>query len=133
MDTRLDKWLWASRIYKTRRIASDSCRSGKVIVNGEGVKPSKSVNIGDIIEVSQPPITKRFMVKGLGIKRVSAKLAKDLVEDITPDEEKEKLEQFRKDPVSIIFGYREKGAGRPSKKERREIEKLMNESDGDEE
>ncbi|MEN8223150.1 MAG: RNA-binding S4 domain-containing protein [Acidobacteriota bacterium] len=126
MDTRLDKWLWAARIYKTRGIASDSCKSGKVLLNGSGAKPSKIVNEGDIIEIKQPPITRRYKVKGLAVKRVSAKLAVDLVEDITPEEEINKLKQFRRDPVSVIFGHREKGAGRPSKKERRDIEKLMN-------
>lgn len=129
MDTRLDKWLWAARIFKTRGLASDSCKSGKVVLNGSGAKPSKIVNEGDIIEIKQPPIIRRYKVKGLTIKRVSAKLAVDLVEDVTPDEELEKLRQFRKDPVSVIFGHREKGAGRPSKKERRDIDKLLKDSD----
>jgi len=129
MDTRLDKWLWAARIYKTRGIASDSCRSGKVSVNGTGAKPSKIVNSGDIIEIRQPPIKRRYLVKELAVKRVSAKLAVDLVEDITPEAEIRKLIQFRKDPVSVIFGHREKGAGRPSKKERRDIDRLLKTSE----
>jgi len=126
MDTRLDKWLWAARIYKTRGIASDSCKSGKVSVNNTGAKPSKIVNKGDIVEIRQPPIKRKYLVKELAVKRVSAKLAADLVEDITPEAEIRKLVQFRKDPVSVIFGHREKGAGRPSKKERRDINKLLN-------
>ena len=132
MDTRLDKWLWAARIFKTRGLASDSCKSGKVLLNGSGAKPSKIVSEGDIIEIKQPPIIRRYKVKGLAIKRVSAKLAVDLVEDVTPDEELEKLRQFRKDPVSVIFGHREKGAGRPSKKERRDINKLFSRPEGEE-
>ncbi len=124
MDTRLDKWLWAARLYKTRGIASDSCKSGKVSVNGIGAKPSKIINKGDIIEIRQPPVKRRYLVKELAVKRVSAKLAADLVEDITPEEEIKKLIQFRKDPVSVIFGHREKGSGRPSKKERRDINRL---------
>ena len=125
METRLDKWLWAARIYKTRGIASDSCKNGKVLLNGSGAKPSKNVSEGDIIEIKQPPIVRKYKVKGIGIKRVSAKLAVDLVEDITPASELDKLRQFRKDPVSVIFGHREKGAGRPSKKDRRDIDKLF--------
>lgn len=128
METRLDKWLWAARIYKTRGIASDSCKNGKVSLNGSGAKPSKIVNEGDIIEIKQPPIIRKYKVKGLSIRRVSAKLAIDLVEDITSVEELDKLRQFRKDPVSVIFGHREKGTGRPSKKERREIDKFTNET-----
>lgn len=132
METRLDKWLWAARIFKTRGLASDSCKSGKVLLNGSGAKPSKIVREGDIIEIKQPPIIRRFKVKGLALKRVSAKLAVDLVEDVTSDEELEKLRQFRKDPVSVIFGHREKGAGRPSKKERRDIDKLFSRSEEEE-
>ena len=124
MDARLDKWLWAARIFKTRSIAADQCRKGKVIVNGEGAKPSKMIKEGDTVEVKQAPIIRKYMVRGVSLKRVSAKLAVDLVEDITPEEELEKLRRFRKDPVSVIFGHREKGLGRPSKKERREIDKL---------
>jgi len=125
MEIRLDKWLWATRIYKTRRISSESCKCGKVFLNGKISKPSKIVNEGDIIEIKQPPIIRKYRVKGLVIKRVSAKLAMRLVEDITSDKEIDKLIQFRKDPVSIILGHREKGAGRPSKKERRDIEKFL--------
>ncbi len=129
MEIRLDKWLWATRIYKTRRISSESCKCGKVSLNGKISKPSKIVNEGDIIEIKQPPIIRKYRVKGLVIKRVSAKLAMELVEDITPEEELNKLMQFRKDPVSVIFGHRERGSGRPSKKERRDIEKFLYTSD----
>jgi len=129
METRLDKWLWAARIFKTRGVASDSCKNGKVSLNGSGAKPSKIVNEGDIIEIKQPPIIRKYRIKGLGVKRVSARLAIDLVEDITSAEELDKLRQFRKDPVSVIFGHREKGSGRPSKKERRDIDKLFDRSD----
>ena len=77
----MDKWLWAARIFKTRGLASDSCKSGKVVLNGSGAKPSKIVNEGDIIEIKQPPIIRRYKVKGLAIKRVCTKLAVDLVEE----------------------------------------------------
>jgi len=125
--------LWAVRICKTRRIASEFCRSAKVRVNGVNAKPSRIIHEGDIVELRQPPIIRRFRVKALAVKRVSATLAAGLVEDITPEEEIDKLKRFRKDPVSVIFGHREKGAGRPSKKERRDIEKLIHRGENGEE
>lgn len=124
MEARIDKWLWAVRIFKTRSKASEACRSGKVSVNDKSVKSSYSVKINEIIAVKSPPIVRLFQVKGLAVKRVSAKLAVDLVEEVTPPEELEKLRQFWKDPVRFIFAPREKGAGRPTKKERRQLDKL---------
>lgn len=124
METRIDKWLWAVRIFKTRTKASDACKSGKITIQGNVIKPSCNIRINEIVDVKHAPITRSFRVKGLANKRVSAKLAKDLVEEITPEKELEKLKQFHRDPISVIFGYRGKGAGRPTKKERRELEKL---------
>lgn len=124
MEIRIDKWLWAVRIFKTRSKASEACKSGKVSVDGCAAKQSRALKPGEIVDVSFPPITRNFRVKKLAVKRVSAKLAKDLVEEITPEKEMEKLRLFHTDPVSIIFGHREKGAGRPTKKERRYLDKL---------
>lgn len=124
MEVRIDKWLWAVRIFKTRSKASDACKSGKVSVNGIAVKPSRVLKLDEVVDVSFPPIIRNFRVKALAVKRVSAKLAVNLVEEITPEKELEKLRLFHTDPVSIIFGHRERGAGRPTKKERRDIEKL---------
>jgi len=124
METRIDKWLWAVRIFKTRSKASDACKKGKIIINGNVVKPSCNISVEEIVDVKHAPIIRSFRVKGLANKRVSAKLAQDLKEEITPEEELEKLKQFHRDPISVIFGYRGKGAGRPTKKERRELEKL---------
>ncbi len=124
MEARIDKWLWAARIFKTRSKASDACRNGKVSVNNKSVKSSYIVKIDETIEVKNPPIVRLYKVKGLAIKRVSAKLAVDLVEEITPQAELDKLKQFWKDPVRFIFAPREKGAGRPTKRERRQLEKL---------
>ncbi|MEN8154879.1 MAG: RNA-binding S4 domain-containing protein [Acidobacteriota bacterium] len=124
MDARIDKWLWAVRIFKTRSKASEACKSGKVSIDGSVVKPSRILKPDEIVEVNFPPIIRKFRVKSLAVKRVSAKLARELVEETTPEKELEKLRLFYKDPVSVIFGYREKGAGRPTKKERRDIEKI---------
>jgi len=124
MEARIDKWLWAARIFKTRSKASDACRNGKVSVNNKSVKSSYLVKIDETIEVKNPPIVRLYKVKRLALKRVSAKLAVDLVEEITPQAELDKLKQFWKDPVRFIFAPREKGAGRPTKRERRQLEKL---------
>ncbi len=125
MDLRIDKWLWAVRIFKTRSKASDACRGGKILIDKVAVKASRTIRPGEVVEVKQPPIMRRFRVLGLAPKRVSAKLAINLVEDITPAEELEKLKMYRRDPVSVIFGARGKGAGRPTKKERRVLDKLL--------
>ena len=128
MEARIDKWLWAVRIFKTRTKASDACKKGKITIQGSVVKPSYNIRISEVVDVKHPPIIRSFKVKGLVVKRVSAKLAKDIVEEITPEKELEKLKQFYRDPIRVIFGYRGKGAGRPTKKERRDLEKLKAEN-----
>jgi ribosome-associated heat shock protein Hsp15 len=120
---RIDKWLWAVRIFKTRSMATNACKSGKVIINDSGVKPSHLVKIGEVIQIKGGhfgPITRTFHVKGLLEKRVSAAIAKEFVEETTPPEEFEKLKILRNSPL----GYRERGSGRPTKRDRRKIEKL---------
>jgi ribosome-associated heat shock protein Hsp15 len=119
-NVRIDKWLWAVRILKTRSIATDACKKSKVFINDISVKPSHIVKIGEVIAVKQPFITRTFKVLGMLEKRVSAKLAKDFVEETTPIEEFEKLMAIRNDPLA----FREKGSGRPTKKDRRKIERL---------
>lgn len=131
MSARIDRWLWAVRIFKTRNKASEACRGGKVSIDGISVKPSRDIRIGETVHVKQRPIVRSYRVMGLAVKRVSAKIAQDLVEEITPREELDKLTAFRKEPLSFIFGNREKGAGRPTKKERRDIEKLLETEDPD--
>jgi ribosome-associated heat shock protein Hsp15 len=128
---RIDQWLWAARLFKTRSLAIRSCRSGRVQVAGNTVKPSHPVRIGDIIAIKNPPILRQYLVKKLAVKRVSAMLARELVEEVTPAAELEKLVQSRRDPLSFIFGAREKGSGRPTKKERRHLEKLINQPPDD--
>lgn len=124
MDARIDKWLWSVRIFKTRSKATEACKSGKVSINGVVIKPSRLIREGEIVDVEFPPIKRNFRVENLAVKRVSAKVALSLVKEITPEKELEKLKLFYRDPVSVIFGYREKGSGRPTKKERRDLEKL---------
>jgi len=124
MNARIDRWLWAVRIFKTRKKANDACRSGKVKISGDLIKPSRLVKVGEAIDVEFPPIKRNFIVKNLAVKRVSAKIASNLVEEVTPEQELEKLKLFYRDPVSVIFGFRSRGSGRPTKKERREMDKL---------
>ena len=117
---RIDKWLWAVRIYKTRSIATEACKSAKVKVAGANVKPSHEVKIGEVIEIRMTPIDKTIKVKALLSNRVSAKLVENYLEDLTPKEEYEKLKMARE----VNFEYRERGIGRPTKRERRDIDVL---------
>ena len=117
---RIDKWLWAVRIFKTRTLASDACKNGKIEVNDQSVKSSKTVSIGDIITVKKPPYKFVYKVTGLINKRVSAKTASENVENLTPEEEILKVKQIQES----AFFVREKGAGRPTKKERRTIDRF---------
>lgn len=117
---RIDKWLWHVRIYKTRSQATDACRSGKVRINGNSVKPSHEVRAGMIIAVSLSLLQKTLKVKEMPAHRVSAKLVENFLEDLTPVEEYEKEKTKR----AVGFEYRLRGIGRPTKKERREIEIL---------
>lgn len=117
---RIDKWLWAVRIYKTRSIASSACAGGKVKIEGNSVKPSKMIQIDEIVSVRKRYITLRYQVLGLLEKRVSAKILNEFVLDITPEEEKLKI----KINLSIPTHRREKGSGRPTKKERRNLDNI---------
>jgi len=116
---RIDKWLWAVRVYKTRSISTDACNSGKVKIGGDSIKPARIVQIGNIITVQKKLIKHKYEVLGLIGKRVSAKVAAENVADRTPKEELIKLKAAR----SHIIAHREKGQGRPTKKERRLIDK----------
>ncbi len=117
---RIDKWLWAVRIFKTRNQAADACKAGKVKIDGSNVKPSKEIKINDIITVQIGALSKTIKVTGIIKNRVSAKLAVDYVEDLTPEEEYEKLKLMKE----VNFERRDRGVGRPTKKERRIITKL---------
>lgn len=118
MEARLDKWLWAARIYKTRTMASDACKNGRIAINGAQAKASRAVKKGDEVSVRKSPITYTFRVISPIEKRVGAKLLPEILENITPPEQYEMLE------MSKISGFvnRAKGTGRPTKKDRRAID-----------
>lgn len=123
-SSRIDKFLWAIRVFKTRSIAADACRKGKVIINNIQVKPSRIVSKNEIIQVKKPPVIFTYRVIEPIENRISAKLVDKFAEDITPKEEKVKLDIKQ----SGVIGYRDKGTGRPTKKERRVIDKLREDS-----
>jgi ribosome-associated heat shock protein Hsp15 len=121
---RIDKWLWAVRIFKTRSIAIEEINKNRALINGYPVKPSRLITIGEELEVKKPPIIRSYKVLGLIDKRVGAKLAPQYVEDITPVEELNKLELARYNRS----GVRDKGSGRPTKKERRDLDVFFNDN-----
>lgn len=116
-EERIDKWLWAVRIFKTRTIATEACKKGRVMVNDTAVKPSRMIKVDDIIKVRKPPVTYSFRVKALTANRLGAKLVPDYMENITPKSELDLLD------VVKINGFidRRKGLGRPTKREGREL------------
>ena len=122
-DIRLDKYLWAVRIFKTRSDAADAIRNNRVLVNNAYAKPSREVKEGDIISVKKQPVVYQYKVLDLVSSRQGAKNVPQYCLDITPDEERAKLQV----PRETIFVFRERGTGRPTKKERREIDALMEE------
>lgn len=127
MEVRLDKYLWAIRVYKTRTDATDACKGGKVRVNGLDVKPSREVKVGDVITARKGAVLYTFKVKELLSNRVGAALVPQYAENLTPQEELDKLRA----PVETFFLKRDRGAGRPTKKDRRQMESLWDSLDYD--
>lgn len=119
-ETRIDKFLWAIRAYKTRTEATEACKGGKVRVAGVPAKPSRAVQPGEVIQLRKGSITYTYKVLRPLENRVGAKLVPDFAENLTPESELEKL----KAPVESFFVTRDRGAGRPTKKDRREMEHL---------
>ncbi len=119
-EARLDKWLWAARIYKTRTLASEACKNNRVAINGATAKPSRMVKEGDEVSVKKSPVTYTFRVKQTIEKRVGAKLLPDVLDNITAPEQYELLEMSR---ISGFVG-RAKGTGRPTKKDRRDLDEF---------
>ncbi len=117
---RIDKWLWAVRLFKTRTQASDACKGGKVKMNGVNLKPSREVKAGDILEVHHNHIKRTVKIKVAAKNRVAASLVPDLMEDLTPAEEFEKLDMMNK----LNQEKRDRGMGRPTKKDRRDIDRI---------
>ena len=117
-EVRIDKWMWATRIFKTRTIAAEACKKGRISIKGVTVKPSRMIKIGEVIDVRKPPIIYSFRVAGLIDKRVGAKLAAGYLENVTSPQQYELLE------LSRISGFvnRARGTGRPTKKERRDLD-----------
>lgn len=118
---RIDRWLWAVRVFKTRGDAAEACKGGKVEIGGENVKPSRTVRVGEKIDVMKDGVLREFRVVGLLLKRVGAKIVANYVEDLTPPERLE----IRRETVAQVILRREAGAGRPTKRERRDIERLF--------
>ncbi|HPK04823.1 MAG TPA: RNA-binding S4 domain-containing protein [Bacteroidales bacterium] len=120
---RIDKWLWAIRIYKTRSLASEACRAGKVKISGITVKPSREIKAGDIIVINLSPLTKTVEVLEPIKNRVGAKLVPQFANDLTPQEEYDKVKLINE----MNFERRDRGSGRPTKKQRRLIDYLKDE------
>ena len=121
MDVRLDKYLWAVRVFKTRSDAADAIRNNRVLVNDAYAKPSREVKQGDIIAVKRQPVTYQYKVLELVSSRQGAKNVPQYCLNITPQAELDKMLV----PRETVFVFRERGTGRPTKKERREIDALM--------
>lgn len=123
-EIRVDKWLWAMRVFKTRTIATEACKKGRVIIDGVAVKPSRVIKVGDVVQVRKPPVTYSFRVKALTQNRLGARLVPDYLENVTPRSELDLLE------VVKVSGFidRRKGLGRPTKREGRELSKFTEEA-----
>jgi ribosome-associated heat shock protein Hsp15 len=119
-EIRIDKWLWAVRIFKTRAQATVACAGGKVKIKNSTVKASRKIHAGDLIQVRKGVVKYMYRVLKIAEKRMGAKLIIDFVEDLTPDDERAKLKSSHKQPLQT----REKGQGRPTKKERRVMDEL---------
>ncbi|MBQ7424061.1 MAG: RNA-binding S4 domain-containing protein [Prevotella sp.] len=121
MEARIDKWLWAARIFKTRSIAADACKNGRVTIDGVSVKPSRMVKEGEVVSVKKPPITYSFRILKCIEQRVGAKLIPEIYENVTDPSQYELLEMTR------ISGFvdRARGTGRPTKKERRALDAFL--------
>ncbi|HEY3862760.1 MAG TPA: RNA-binding S4 domain-containing protein [Verrucomicrobiae bacterium] len=120
LSVRLDKWLWAARVFKTRGLACDACRQGRVMISGQPAKPSREVRVNEVLIVRRDNLTRQFKVLQLLDHRVGAPKAREYVEDQTSPEE---LTKPREPNFRPLF-FRPKGAGRPTKKERRQIDGL---------
>lgn len=117
---RIDKYLWAVRLYKTRTLATEACKKGRITVDDMPAKPSRNITAGDVIEVKKMPVVYSYRVLNPIEKRVGARIVEQYVEDITPQEELQKLKM-----EDDFFIKRDRGTGRPTKKERRLLDDLQ--------
>ena len=120
-EARVDKWLWAARIFKTRTIAADAIKNGRVTIGGMNVKPSRMVKVGEVVSVRKPPVTYSFKILKTIEQRVGAKLLPEIYENVTSPDQYELLEMNR------ISGFvnRQRGTGRPTKKDRRALDDFV--------
>lgn len=125
MDVRVDKWLWAVRVFKTRSKAAEACKKGRVLIEGHTVKASRIIKVGETISVKRNPITFAYKVLRLTQNRLGAKLVPDYMLQVTSADQLELLELMRIDQRT---GYRDRGTGRPTKKERRSIDDFQDQT-----
>ena len=125
-EVRIDKWMWAVRLFKTRTIAADACKKKRVMMGGTNVKASKMIRINDVIQIKRPPVVYSFKVIGLSENRMGAKLVPEFMENVTSPEQLQILELSKYN----ISGRRDRGTGRPTKKERRDLEEYIEPSYG---
>ena len=123
-DIRMDKFLWAARVYKTRTLAAEACARGQVTISDLTVKPSRHINVGEIIMVRKPPMVHTYKVLGILNNRLSAEKVKEYVIEITPDDEFRKVEFMKLQKNAV----RDRGTGRPTKRDRRDIDKIKGNS-----
>lgn len=123
-EERVDKWLWAMRIFKTRTISTEACKKGRVTMNGTVLKPSRTIKVGDVVDVKKPPVTYSFRVLRLTENRLGAKLVPEYLENITPQSQYDLLEMTK------IAGFvdRRKGLGRPTKRDARDMAQFREQS-----
>jgi ribosome-associated heat shock protein Hsp15 len=121
LEVRIDKWLWAARVFKTRALATEACRAGHVKLDGHAVKPARPVHMGEVFVVHTVALTRTVRVAGLSEKRVGAKVVASLLEDLTPPEE---FERVRRSITEQVLA-RPRGAGRPTKRDRRRLDEWM--------
>ena len=121
MEVRIDKWLWAVRLFKTRSLSTEACQKGRIFVNDMPAKPSRMVRVGDIIKVRRSPVIYTFKVLQVAEKRMGAALTSSYIEDLTPPEELEILDVQK----NMSWMKRDRGTGRPSKKERRDLDNFF--------
>lgn len=122
-EVRIDKWLWAVRLFKTRSLASEACKKGYVLINETSVKSSRNIKVGDVIQLKRPPVLFSFKVVALTQKRLGAKLVADFMENVTT---KDQIEINELHHLNSRL-QRQRGTGRPTKKDRRDLEDFFNE------
>ncbi len=123
-DIRVDKWLWTMRLFKTRSLAAEACKKGRVFINGVALKPSHLVRVGDVIQVKRPPVIFSYKIIDITNNRVGPKLVENFMTQVTSRDQLELLEMLKLDKANA----RAKGLGRPTKKERRSLDEFIDDT-----